>query len=219
MNRILVTAAIVGATSSAFAQLTENFDVVPMAGWNLVNLSAPVGTVANWFQGNDTVFPAQSGAPTSYMGANFNMVAGTGLINAWAMTPEITLQNGAIWSFWTRTVDAPAFPDRLHLKMSTNGGSTNVADFTTTLVSVNNGLTTTGYPSVWTEFSGSISGLGGPVQGRLAFHYDVPNGGPSGSNSDYIGIDTFDYNPVPEPGTIAVVALGLGALMLRRRKA
>lgn len=219
MNRILVTAAIVGATSSAFAQLTENFDVVPMAGWNLVNLSAPVGTVANWFQGNDTVFPAHSGAPTSYMGANFNMVAGAGLINAWAMTPEVTLQNGAIWSFWTRTVDAPAFPDRLHLKMSTNGGSTNVGDFTTTLVSVNNGLTVAGYPSVWTEFSGSISGLGGPVQGRLAFHYDVPNGGPSGLNSDYIGIDTFGYNPVPEPGTIAVVALGLGALMLRRRKA
>jgi hypothetical protein len=219
MNRILLAAAVVAVSSSAFAQISEDFDDITLlvpGGWNMQNLSTPVGTTG-WFQGNTAVFPPH--ATTGYIGANFNNTAGTGTISNWLLTPEISLQNGAMWSFWTRTVDAPAFPDRLHLKMSTNGGSTNVGDFTTVLVSINNGLTTTGYPNAWTEFSGTISGLGGPVQGRLAFHYDVPQGGPTGANSDYIGIDTFDYNPVPEPGTIAVVALGLGALMLRRRKA
>lgn len=218
MNRILVAAAIVGATSSAFAQLTENFDVVPMAGWNLVNLSVPVGTQANWFQGNPTVFAAHSGAPESYMAANFNFVAGAGDINAWAMTPEVTLQNGGIWSFWARSIDS-TFPDRLHLKMSTSGSSTDPNAFTTTLVTINPNLVQGVFIDQWVNYTGSISGLGGPVQGRLAFHYDVPNSGPSGINGDYIGIDTFDYNPVPEPGTIAVLALGLGALIARRRKA
>jgi hypothetical protein len=219
MNRILVAVAVVAASTSAFAQISEDFDDIALLegmGWNMQNLSSPIGTTG-WFQGNTTVFGPHS--TTGYIGANFNNTSGTGTISNWLLTPEITLQNGAMWSFWTRTVDAPAFPDRLHLKMSVAGSSTEVSNFTTVLVTVNPDLTTTGYPNGWTEFSGSVGGLGGPVQGRLAFHYDVPNGGPTGANSDYIGIDTFDYNPVPEHGTIAVVALGLGALLLRRRKA
>jgi hypothetical protein len=103
--------------------------------------------------------------------------------------------------------------------MSTNGGSINPVDFSTVLVTINPNLVQGVFLDNWVEYSGTISGLGGPVQGRLGFHYDVPNAGPLGDNSDYIGIDTFDYNPVPEPGTIAVIALGLGALIARRRKA
>jgi hypothetical protein len=177
-----------------------------------------VGIQPNWFQGNDTVFPSHNGVPDSYIGGNFNFVAGANTINAWVMTPEQTLQNGAMWSFWARSADSP-FPDRLHLKMSTNGGSINPVDFSTVLVTINPNLVQGVFLDNWVEYSGTISGLGGPVQGRLGFHYDVPNAGPLGDNSDYIGIDTFDYNPVPEPGTIAVIALGLGALIARRRKA
>ena len=223
MNRIFLAAAVAVASTSAFAQLSEGFDDITLlvpGGWNMQNLSVPVGSTG-WFQGNPTVFSSQAGLPEAYIGANYNNTGSVepGVISNWLLTPEITLQDGSMWSFWSRTVDAPAFADRLHLKMSTNGGSTNVADFTTILVTINPNLTTQGYPNVWTQYSGIISGVGGPTQGRLAFHYDVPNAGFSGANSDYIGIDTFDYNPVPEPGTIAVVALGLGALMLRRRKA
>jgi hypothetical protein len=228
MNRILAAAVIVGASSSAFAQLSEGFDDVPglISGgmWNIVNLSQPVGIQPNWFQGNPTTFTAHNGPDNAYIAANFNFISGAGTIDAWVMTPEITLQNGAMWSFWTR---APAqfsgFPDRLFLRMSTSGGSTDPNAFTTTLLSINEALdpdpNNNQYPTSWTEFSGTISGLGGPVQGRLGFHYHLPNAGPFGNNSDYIGIDTFNYNPGPEPGTIAVIALGLGALIARRRKA
>ena len=38
--------------------------------------TAPVAGSTNWFQGNNTVFPAQSGAPNSYIGANFNNTTG-----------------------------------------------------------------------------------------------------------------------------------------------
>ena len=85
--------------------------------------------------------------------------------------------------------------------MSTNGTSsnvgstaTNVGDFTTLLLDINPTYTTTGYPNVWTNFVVTVSGLGGPITGRLAFRYFVENGGPSGANSDYIGIDTVQYD-------------------------
>ena len=220
MNRILVAAAVAAVSTSAFAQISEAFDdintLVP-GGWDMQNLSTPVGTTG-WFQGNLTVFPPHASA--GYIAANFNNTGQTGTISNWLLTPEISMQNGAVWSFWSRVpTGGGVFPDRLHLKMSTNGGSTNVGDFTTILVTINPNLTTTGYPEEWTQFQGVIGGLGGATQGRLAFHYDVPDAGALGANSNYIGIDTFDYNPVPEPGTIAVIALGLGALLIRRRKA
>src|SRR5206468_1050567 len=113
---------------------------------------------------------------------------------------------------WTRTVDVPAFPDRLQVRMSTNGNSSNVGstavdvgDFTTLLLDINPLYTTTGYPNVWTQFSVTISGLGGPVTGRLAFRYFVEDAGFSGTHSDYIGIDTVQYacngnvTPTPTP--------------------
>jgi hypothetical protein len=41
-----------------------------------------------------------------------------------------------------------------------------------------------------------LSGIGSPTEGRLAFRYFVENGGPSGTNSNYIGIDSVSYVPV-----------------------
>jgi hypothetical protein len=66
--------------------------------------------------------------------------------------------------------------------------------------------TTSGYPNVWTQFTLTLSGLGSPTTGRLAFRYFVENGGPSGANSDYIGIDTAQYacpTPTPTPVNIS----------------
>ena len=123
------------------------------------NHSTAVGST-KWFQGNDTVFPAQAGAPTSYIGANFNNTTGTNTISNWLLTPPVTLQNGAQLSFWTRTVTTPQFPDRLQVRMSTAGASTNVGttatdvgDFTTLLLDINPTYTLTGYPNVWTQFT------------------------------------------------------------------
>jgi hypothetical protein len=60
-------------------------------------------------------------------------------------------------------------------------------DFSVELQSINDGLTVGGYPQNWTEFLVNVPAGAG---GRLAFVYDVPNGGPFGDNSNYIGIDT-----------------------------
>lgn len=173
----------------------ENWDVVaPLpAGWAAQNLSAPVGTTG-WFQGNAAVFPAFNGGPTSYIGANFNNTAGTGTISNWLFAPTTTLQNGDVLEFYARSNNG--FADRLQVRMSTSGASVNAGanatstgDFGTLLLDINPTYNLTAFPNVWTRYTASVSGLGSPTSGRLAFRYFVENGGPSGANSDFMGID------------------------------
>jgi plastocyanin len=181
-------------------------DITNLPGWVMINHSQPLG-VTNWFQGNDAVFPAFDGPPTAYIGANFNNGSGTATISNWLLTPEQNLRNGNVLTFYTRTTDVGAqlFPDRLQVRMSTNGTSTNVGttatdvgDFTTLLLDINPTYDDQ-YPHVWTLFTVTISGVPSPTTGRLAFRYFVENGGPNGANSDYIGIDRVVYNG-PCPG-------------------
>jgi hypothetical protein len=234
MNKILTVAALAVISSAAFA-FTESFDTGPTGWigggttnfgntsggdpmafssgtWHALNASSPLGSTG-WFN-NNTVFAPNSGAGQA--NANFNNTTGNNTINNFLMSPVVTFNNGDTISFWTRTVDSPAFPDRLRLVMSTSGSSTAAASFTTILLSVNEGLTTSGYPNTWTQFTATVSGLGGPTSGRFAFNYNVTGGGPAGANSDFIGIDDVTYTAVPEPASLT--ALGLGALALLRRR-
>jgi hypothetical protein len=202
-----------GGGSPIEAVYAEGFDNIAANGWTYQNLSVPLGTT-NYFQGNPAVFAAHSGAANSYLGTNFNNTTGNNTISNWAYSPVNNVAAGEVVSFWTRTVSAPAFPDRLHLKYDPTG-STNAANYTNTLVTVNPNLTLAGYPSVWTQFSFVMTAALASPTGRFAFHYDVPGGGPSGANSDYIGIDTFSI--VPEPASLGLIGLvGVGLLARRR---
>jgi hypothetical protein len=189
--------------------------------WFAFNNSSPLGTTGVFFQnGTSGPFAADPSAGTNYAAMNFNSGAGTANISTFLMSPNLTFNNGDTISFITRTVTTVAFPDRLRLLLSTNGASTTPADFSTVLLSVNEGLTLAGYPNTWTSFNATISGLGGPTSGRFAFNYNVPNAGPSGANSDFIGIDTAAYTivAVPEPTTWALMGLstaGLGGVLFR----
>ncbi|MGF2411734.1 choice-of-anchor J domain-containing protein [Ferruginibacter sp.] len=194
-SSILGQATIPGPTVNLF---NEQFDgTIPPAGWPVQNLSSPVG-VTGWSQTNSAVFAPQSGV--GFASANFNNTAGTGTISNWMFTPNITLKNGDKFSFYTRTTTG-TFPDRLQLRQSTNGASVNagadansVGDFTTLLLDINPTLTGTGYPTAWTQFTVTMSGLpAAGVSGRLAFRYFVTGGGPAGNNSDFIGIDNAVY--------------------------
>ncbi|MBC7535863.1 MAG: choice-of-anchor J domain-containing protein, partial [Ferruginibacter sp.] len=194
-------AASVTAPVPAFI---EGFaSVVPLpGGWAEQNLSAPAGSITTWSQGiaSPGLFDAHSAPTTSYARASFNNVAGANDISNWLFAPTVTLHNGDVFTFWTRTVDAPAFADNLQVRMSTNGASTNVGasaatvgDYTNLLLEINPTLTPTAYPNVWTQYNVTISGLGAPTTGRIAFRYFVLNGGPLGANSDNIGIDDVSY--------------------------
>jgi subtilisin-like proprotein convertase family protein len=180
----------------------EGFEgTVPPAGWFVQNNSNPVGATG-WTQGGPLgVFAPHAGA--GFISANFNNVGTLGTISNWLVCPNTpaTLRNGDVLKFWTRTTTGQ-FPDRLQVRLnSTNGGTnvgataTSVGDFTTLLLDINPTYTTTGYPTAWTEFTLTLSGLpAGGTPGRLAFRYFVENAGLLGTNSDFIGIDDVSYN-------------------------
>lgn len=176
--------------------LNEGFDDVNnLPGWNIQNNSSPLG-ITSYFQGDPAqAFSSQAGPVNAYIGANYNNTGNVGTISDWLLTPELTLKNGDVFSFYTRTA-VPVVPDRLEFRLSTEGSSTNVGssatsvgDFTTLLLTVNPNLTNQ-YPTSWTQYTVTVSGLDDTYQGRFAFRYFVTNGGLSGSNSNYIGIDT-----------------------------
>ncbi len=195
--------------------IDEGFDDIRnLTGWVLINHSQPLGAV-DWFQGNDEVFPAFDGASTAYIAANFNNGGDLATISNWLLTPEVLLHDGTL-TFYTRTMQASApltaigtssgvcstgpSADRLQVRMSTNGASTNigttaldVGDFTNLLLDINPTYTIGGYPEAWTQFTVNISGVPTGATGRLAFRYFVENGGPLGDNSNYIGIDRAVY--------------------------
>lgn len=178
-------------TPAAINGGAEDFaDITNLPGWIMDNQSNPLGTT-DWFQGNDTVFAAQAGATTAYIAANFNNTSGSNICN-WLIMPD----NGFVQSvtFWTRTTTGNTFPDRMHVVHSPSGGTTTgdcfggFGDFTNTLLTINDGLVTGGYPQDWTEFTVNPN-----ASGRVAFVYYVANGGPTGVNSNYIGLDTVSF--------------------------
>lgn len=199
--------------AQSYSQSFDNFAGLTADGWSFNNLSTPIGTTT-WMDGNaGAVFP---GFLNNYISVNYNSVAGANTISNWMISPVTTLSNGSVITFYSRTVDAPSFPDRLQVRLSTNGASTNVGttntsvgDFTTILLDINPTLTTAGYPNTWTQYSVTLSGLPGTLTGRIAFRYFVTNGGPTGANSDYIGIDEFVYtdNSVPPTPNLAVLSV------------
>lgn len=212
---LLLFCAVMLAISTATVKaqvntLTEGFEVVPPPGWVLDNNSTPNGTTG-WFQGNPAVFPAQAGPTNSYIGANFNNTTGTNTISNFLITPVLNIRNGAQFTFFTRTTPASPFPDRLIVRLSTAGASVNtgttntsVGDFTTVLQDINPTLTPGGYPEDWTAFTITLSGIAAPTTGRIAFHYFVEMGGPTGDNSNFVGIDSFTYNAAATASGVSV---------------
>lgn len=208
----------IASSQAATIQISEGFEnIATLAGngWVIDNQSVPVGTTS-WFQGNNGVFNAQSGTTASYIGVNFDSTTGTGTISNWLISPTFDLSNPTDLTFWSRTVSSPAYPDRLEVWLSTSGSSTNLADFTFPVLTINPLLTTSGYPDSWAEYSVTLSQTA--PSARIGFRYYVTNGGSTGSNSNYIGIDSFAITSVPEPtSALATAALLAGGLFLRRR--
>jgi hypothetical protein len=212
-TRLLKSAAlcslfVFGLNSNSNAQsFSESFnDITTLAGsgWVMNNASTPVGSTG-WFQGTSVSgggpFDSYNGAANAYIGANYNNTTGNNTISNWLMTPNRTFRNGDVITFFTRKVSPDTYADRLEVRLSTNGTSTTVGtgtgvgDYTTLLLSVNPSLVLGVYPTSWTMYTITISGLSAPTSGRIAFRYFVTGGGPTGANSDYIGIDQVDYTP------------------------
>lgn len=184
-----------------FMEGFESVSTLGESGWTVVNMSTTAGTTT-WFQGNSGVFTAHAGATNQYVAANYNNTTGANTISNWLILPVQELRNGDEFAFWTRGSGPGEFADRLQVRVSHNGNSSDVGetaesvgDFAVLLEDINPGLGLNIYPGTWTRYSMFLEGLpvGASTQGRIAFRYYVTDGGPGGSNSNYIGIDTVSY--------------------------
>ena len=235
-SRAAFSAALLCFSTASHASFVENFDdgVLP-SDWVTKNLSTRNSTGNPWDVGigitdgnGDIVVGPQSG--DGFALANYTSVgSGTGTINNWLISPLITgLHNGDKFTFYTTTTPGSEYPDRLEFRLSTAGGSinvgattTSVGDFSTLLTTVNPSLEAGGYPEDWTQVTVTVNGLTSPVDGRVAFRYFVTSGGPTGDNSNILGVDTFSYiSAVPEPTTLPMLVAGLGLVagVYRRRR-
>lgn len=193
--------------SQAFTENFDNITTLTGNGWFMQNNSTPIGGIPNWFQGTPTTatptpgpFDAYNGAANAYIAANYNFVSGNNTISGWLLTPNRTFRNGDVITFYARSTNSQ-WSDRLQVRMSTNGASTNVGtgsaavgDFTTLLLDINPTQIQGVFLNAWTLYTITISGLPAPTSGRIAFRYYVIGGG-SGADSDYIGLDNVNYTP------------------------
>ncbi|WP_312399379.1 T9SS-dependent choice-of-anchor J family protein [Chryseobacterium sp.] len=226
---LLLASAILFAASNLNAQTNVynfGFDTsVAAASWTTTNQSSP-STAALWAKasytlplgsalfgsGNTTTLPAgQAGGSNSFGLVNYTSTSGTGTISNWLITSSVNVKDGDVVSFYTRkgTDEDTDFPDRLELRYSTaattitpSGGASAVGSFTNVGVTVNPTLADGFvYPQVWTKYSFTVTGVGStPIPVKFGFRYYVTSGGPTGDNSDLIGIDTFS---VDRPAVLA----------------
>ena len=149
-------------------------------GWVFADVDgAGTSTV---FQGNTTVFNAYEGPVTGYIGENYNGAFGGGLlIDQWLISPPVAVTAGDTLKFWHRSPDASTYPDPVQVWVSTTGGTT-PASFDVQLAAFNGSITG------WQQYVGNF-----PTTGtvRFAVRYYSTNGGPGGSQTDYLGLDYF----------------------------
>jgi len=166
-----------------------NESTLPPTGWTTINRDG--GTLAPWFLGTSTsVFPPFEGS--GFAADNFQRANGT-YLDDYLITPSVPGfgQPGMVDSlvFWARSVFYPPpsvnYPDSLMVLLSTAG--TDTSSFTTILDYIQ--VPKTG----WTRFQYHLAGLPQNSTVNVAFRYLHFNGGSTGSNSDFIGIDAVRF--------------------------
>lgn len=202
-----IAAFSVSVSSMATVVLVEGFDnVAGLAGAGWAQVNASTNPSNPYFQGNAGIFPSAAGAPDSYVGADF--LSGFGTISNWLIAPTFSLTSSVTVDYMARVAGA-GFLDTIEVWLSTNGASSNIADFTTLL-----GSYSSDQDQGWTAQNLQLAGTPIGGQGRIAFRYFVAD---TTVNGNYIGIDSLTVR-VPEPATWALAGLALAGLALGRRQ-
>lgn len=216
-------ASVTTSSTPASNSWVEEFDDVSSLGtrgWVISNNSDQVGPEA-WRRGryesankaafvyNAVIgFPAYSASksPNDFISCDF--YAGTNVSNmsVWLISPVTKMKNGDQLIFYTRSaIDSGSYflknnIDRLQVRLNlsnegtyTGNAWTTTGDFSTLLLDINPSLADGGYPSKWTQFKLTLSGITGTASGRVAFRYFVPNGGPDGANAGMVGLDAVSF--------------------------
>jgi hypothetical protein len=248
-NFSLLARAAVGATglvlsvALARADVSGSFGDYESAianGWTSINRSATPNIVEGaetWGQGAN--FAAYQGDSFAGVGFTAGDPQGT-YVSDWLISPELTLSNGTVISFYARQAEGDTLSNALELRLSLVSAVTpnvgtlasDVGSFTTLLGTTPSlpALALDGtlpadqfFPDTWTGYSATITGLSQPVTGRFAFRYVLPDTSLEGAgNGSYIGLDSVAFtvpSTIPEPSTAAVLmaSVALVGVLCRRR--
>jgi hypothetical protein len=246
----LVMAAAAAPANAQVTSLNQGFDTVSTLvanGWALPNYSDPAPLVAGttWAQGStpQSGFVGQAGGNNSFIQADISITSGditgaNGTVSAWIITPELSFTNGGTISFYARTIGTQTKSEFLEVRQSNTGTSTgfsaapagtDLGNFTN-LVGSAGGLTDNEInPSLaaipfanWKQYTFNVAA---GTSGRLAFRYFATDGGPNGTQSLYLGVDTLSYTAteVPEPssilGTLMIGGLAAASRMRKMKRA
>jgi hypothetical protein len=122
-------------------------------------------------------------------------------VNNWLISPEMTIQNGDKVIFYTYSKWVSRLQLWVNKTNSLNVGVTGVAttgDFTIKLLDINptyakfENNPANAFPTEWTRFEGTVSGLDEPVRGRIGFRYFLQNQDPLRRST----IDANDFDTV-----------------------
>jgi hypothetical protein len=187
------------------ASFTEEFRSV----YDLTNTSkwvSNIGVGPGWYQGTVASvskangaaygFPAYSSTatPDEYVGS-FTDFAYNG-ISSWLITPVLSVKNGDKISFYSRADTGTTYTDRLQVRANKSTSQEmpgtligSVGGYTTVLIDINPSQTTSVYPTTWTKYEYTFTGINGKIDLSIGFRYYVP----AGYAAKGIGIDQFQF--------------------------
>ena len=203
-DKVVVAPVIV--PDQSFSQSFESMSGLTSKGWVLKTLSDTLGFGPgnNWRI--DTITAAGQVPPydgTHLLFDDYTSASDvSGNISDWVISPRMLFQNGDKISFYTLSNGSvDGFGDRLQLRLNTfntsdsiGTKSTDVGHFTTPLLDINplyKIISPGDYPSIWTKYEATISGLNEPDSGRFAIRYFVEVNG--GANADEVAIDKLEF--------------------------
>ncbi len=157
----------------------NSVEALEARGWTVSDNDGGGDTPA-FGQGAVDVFSSYDGPDTGYVASNYYGANGT-LIDQWLISPPVKVAVGDSLTFWHRSPDADDYSDSLFVRLSPTGDKA-IASFTQELDHFRTSVDGWAYWSQPFTQSGTV---------RFAIQYYMEDGGPDGTNSDYVGIDAL----------------------------
>lgn len=214
----LVVSAMLGVLPSALGDYTESFESGTLAGWTAGTLNGSASAV-NSVRASDGIYSVGNSftVPASFSGWTVNTIMDRDartFLNAGATT--LTLD---VYSDWANPNGWGVYGNQIKMLLNYEGSWNPVDPASGSLVNGSFATFTfdlTPYAATITNPALSYSSLG------IAWFVGTWAGGEDGlaNGTQTFAVDNLVVTqPVPEPGSVALLGLGLSVLIIRRRQA